>query len=684
MLDSAETKRARMLARWAFVWAAIIVARLFFLQVISHKDLKQQAERQQQLEEKVLPPRAAILDREGRPLAKSVDVDSVCVNPLRIPDPDVASEILAKILNVDQAELRGRILNAAETHRGFLWVKRKIDRTESERLRSLNLDWIEFRKETKRYYPNNELAAHAVGTVDFAEAGSSGIEQSLNSDLQGKAGSVRMVTDVHRRPFDSEMESIPVPGADVTLTIDSQVQYVGERELAAAAVKSHARSGSLVVMNAKTGEVLAFANYPTFNPNQLPDPSTSLASRNNVGITSPYEPGSVFKVVTLSCALETTSLRPSSMINCANGALRIGSRVIHEAHHGYGMLSFADVLAKSSNLGAIQIATVAGQQNLYEYVRRFGFGQQTGISLPSESKGRLFKFERWGKTSYASVAMGHEVSVTAMQLAQACSIIANNGALIRPRLVLKKQRPGLPPEFVPAAKPVQVIRPETAIIMRQLMEGVVLHGTGKAAKLKGYTSGGKTGTAQIFDAHTRTYTHNYNGSFIGFAPVANPAIVVVVTLNGTSGGSSGYGGAVAAPVFREVATAALRILNVPKDLPDDDQVIDNEPVDVDDLSIAGLDPAAGSELVSLNPPDLAQGDAPQGQALFVGPTVASNVALGPRVPNFMGKSMREVIQQANAAGLTVEFTGAGVARAQAPLPGQFAPAGEPVRIQFAR
>jgi cell division protein FtsI (penicillin-binding protein 3) len=344
----------------------------------------------------------------------------------------------------------------------------------------------------------------------------------------------------------------------------------------------------------------------------------------------------------------------------------------------------ADVLAKSSNIGAIQIAMRMGQDRLFEYVKRFGFGRKTGVELPSETSGVVRKLERWGKTSFASVAIGHEISVTAMQLAQACSVIANGGILIHPRLVVKKQRPGAAPEYEPQQKPVQVLRPETANTMRLMMEGVVLHGTGKAARLKGYTSGGKTGTAQIYDFDTHTYSHHYNGSFIGFAPLTNPAIAMVVTLNGTSGGSSGYGGAVAAPVWREVAAAALRILDVPKNRSDELEDPKNESVDVNDLSIAGLDPEAGSELVSSIPLSLARESDLPSQARFVGPAMPASVLVGPKVPDFQGKTMRDVIQEAGAAGITVELSGHGLARAQSPKPGAILPAGERVWVEFTR
>ncbi len=459
MQDFGESRRVRFLIRIALIWAAAILIRLIHLQVISHSELLHLAQQQQEHQSEVKVSRGTIKDREGKTLAKSVKLDSVCVNPMRVPDPDVASRMLAGVLQVDAAALRNRILAASSQRRGFLWVQRLITPEQSERLRSLNLDWIEFRTESKRDYPNRQLASHVIGSVDFQEHGNSGIELALNDDLEGQSGEVRFTTDVKQRAYESETAMKAVPAKEITLTLDSRIQFIGERELAEAAKRSHAHSGSLVAMNAKTGEILALANWPTFDPNESPSKGEPAFARSDVAVTTPYEPGSVFKVVTLSGALESTRLRPDSIIPCGNGVMRLGSRVIHEAHGGHAYLSMADVLAKSSNIGAIQIAMRMGQEKLYDYVRRFGFGRPTGIELPSETPGVLRRFERWGKTSFASVAMGHEVSVTAIQLAQACSIIANGGVLIPPRLVLKKQRPGEPAEYTARPKPVRVIQP---------------------------------------------------------------------------------------------------------------------------------------------------------------------------------------------------------------------------------
>jgi cell division protein FtsI (penicillin-binding protein 3) len=681
MHEADATSRIRTLVRVGLIWAAVILAKLVYVQIWQHREFVRLANQQQQRQMEIRGPRGTIFDRTGQPLAKSLPVDSVCVNPLRVPDVAVAAQLLSPVLGLDPVEVYNDIQTAAEKKRGFLWIKRRITPEESARVRSMNLGWVEFRTESRRFYPNGQLASHVVGTVDHQERGNAGLELQLDEDLAGRAGEVRMLTDVRRQAYSEEVESEPRPGKDVYITIDSRIQNAAERALAEAAIRSKAKSGSLVALDPRTGEVLAMANYPAYDPNLPPKEGESLACRNNLAVTSPYEPGSVFKVVTLLAALEKTQMTPETPINCGHGILRLGSRVIHEAHGGYGTLSMADVLAKSSNIGAIQVGLRVGERTMYDYMRALGFGKPTGVGLPSESAGLVRRLERWGKTSLASMAMGHEVMVTAMQLAQLGAVVANGGMLVQPRLVVKKQRAGEAVDSAPEAKATRVVRPQTAITMRKLMEGVVLHGTGKGrANLKGYTSGGKTGTAQIFDFATRAYTHHYNGSFLGFAPVANPAIVVVVTLNGTTGGG-GYGGQVAAPVFREVATAALRFLDVPKDLPEDVPPADAEPSTTEDLAIAGLDPEIGSELVSSVPETLVQGPPAPDQRLFA---ELRYTAAGPRVPDFQGKTMRDVLEQAALAGTPVETIGNGIARLQVPPAGAMLPPGEKVRIQFRR
>jgi cell division protein FtsI (penicillin-binding protein 3) len=682
-MDPLATKRVHVLVRVAFIWAALILGRLVQLQVIQHPKFAEMAHEQQQKVEELKAPRGAILDRYGQRLAMSLPAESVVVDPLRVPDLSVAADVLSKVLNLNARDLLAKLRTAADDHRGFLWVKRKITREEARRLRALDLEWIEFRTESERFYPNRSLAAHVIGSVDFQEDGNGGVEQSLNDRLAGHAGEMLVTSDVQKRGFATQMQSEPQSGEDVQLTIDSRIQFVAEQELAKMVALHHAKSGSLVAMDPRTGDILAMANVPTFDPNEPPKlGAVAAAARENLAVSAPFEPGSVYKVITLSSALETTRLRPESMINCGNGSINLFGRVIHD-HSRYASLSMADVLARSSNIGAINIGLQVGDKNLYEYIRRFGFGKKTGLPLPGESSGMVRPLRVWQKSSIGSVAMGHEIGVTALQLAQACSVIASGGFLLKPRLLMN----------APKADPVRVLRPETAITMRSMMEGVVIkpYGTGhKYARLIGYTSAGKTGTAQIYDPRIRQYTHLYNASFMGFAPVTNPRIVIVVTINGT-GGLVGYGGPTSAPVFREVAAAGLRVMDVPKDLPEMVPSEGNGAADENDVAIADL----GSSI----PPPLVQ--AGNAVAADDRPVASANSALdqrtflarggssqrdlaGPRVPNFQGKTVRNVIEQAAAMGIPVEFTGSGIARAQVPEPGAILPSGRWVRVQFGR
>ncbi len=660
-------RRLTILASIILLWGLAIFGKLVSLQVVHHGDYARMARSRQELRVEIPAPRGSIFDRNGQPLAMSVPTESVYINPLKVPDLGVASEILSLVLHMDRSTLFGKMKWAYDTHRGFLWVKRKITYEEAQSLRNLHLEWIEIESESQRHYPKGPLAAHVLGGVDFEERGNGGIEKALDADLRGQPGQVRLLTDVKRRGIDSQLDTEAHAGTPITLTIDERLQFVAEREIAAAVESHHASSGSVVVMDPHTGEVLALASYPTYDPN-VPPQTGQAASRQNHAISVPFEPGSVFKVMTLSAALETTNLRPESLIDCHGGVLRLPGRVIHDSHTGLGLIPMATVLAKSSNIGAIEVGMRVGQVKLYDYVRRFGFGQKTGIELPAESSGKLRKLARWGKTSIASISMGQEVSVTTVQLAQAASVVANGGLLVKPHLVLKKGG-----QTVPAAAPVRVVRPETAITMRQMMEGVVMPGgTGyPKARLEGYSVGGKTGSAQIYDVVTKRYSHNtYNGSFLGFAPIQNPAIVVVVTLNGTHG-TAGFGGQAAAPVFHSVATEALRVMDVPRDLPEPEppKTLVAKAEDENDLSIADL----GSD----QPNILEDGDDSEETAI-------ASAEAGPRVPNFRGMTMRAVLAEAAAKGLNVLPDGSGVAQVQNPPPGSVLHQGERIRVRFVR
>ncbi len=674
-------RRILCLAVLFLLWGGWILRNLVSLQVVNHQTYVGKAHRIQEKHETIPAARGTIYDRDGRPLAMSLASQSVTVDPSKV-NAAVTADLLGYLLHLDRGELFSRIRQAAEAHRHDLVVKRNISADEYDNilnLRARHVEWVNVVHESTRHYPNGQLAAHVLGSVDFEEKGNAGIEQGLDSELRGTPGKMKMLTDVQRRGIDSQVSVAPKPGTSLTLTIDERLQFVAEREIAAAVQTHNAISGSVVVMNPYTGDVLAMASYPTFDPNQPVTSAEQMAPRANHAVGVPFEPGSVYKVITLSAALETTTLRPESPINCNGGKITLFTRTIHDSHAGMGVVPMATVLAKSSNVGAIQVGMKVGQTNMYDYMRRFGFGRKTGVPLPGESSGLVRKIERWGKTTLASVSMGQEVSVTTLQLAQAASVIANGGVLVKPRLVLKKND-----QVQPVTPPVRVLKPESAITMRQMMEGVVLYGTGARARLMGYSSGGKTGSAQIYDFASKHYTHTYNGSYMGFAPMTNPSVVVVVTVNGTHG-EGGFGAYSAGPAFKAIASEALRVFDVPKDLEEPGAgktLIAGNAADLNDLAIADLDGNGRSILEEADEVEAAPA-APIYGPMPV-PVVTVAAPAGPRVPNFRGMTMRAVLAEAAAKGLTVLPAGSGVARVQSPPPGAPLHQGERIRVQFDR
>lgn len=738
-----STRRLQYLLWGLLAWSGILFGRLVWLQVIKHDVYMAAAENQQQKTVELPALRGTIFDRTGQPLAMSLEADSVVVDPQKVKDIPEAADLLARTLGLDKRDLLVKMQAAKLRKSHFMWVARKLSPEEAAKAHKIKLVGMEFRKEMRRFYPRQALAAHVMGSTGFLnpedviERGNAGIELSFENELGGKPGEARLFTDSRQNSYDQDVVRAPEPGVDLTLTIDPNLQYRAEQELAAAAEASGADGGSVVAMDPYTGEILAMANWPMFNPNERPRTPNDFKARMNQAVSRTFEPGSVFKVITLAAALEKTNLRPESVIDCGNGRINLFGRVVHD-HDSYASLTMAGVLAHSSNVGAIRIAMATGNENFYSYQRAFGFGEKTGITLPGETKGILWPVERWTKSSIGSLAMGHELGVTSLQLARAGAVIANGGLMVKPKLVLSKQRPGQEAEKLPTEQATRILKPETAVLMRQMMEGVVLEGTGRKAVLAGYTSAGKTGSAQIYDQSSHVYTHTYNASFLGFAPVGNPRVVIAVSLHGTGGGSAGYGGARAAPVFREVAMSALRLLDVPKDLPDR-VLLTKGPKKVEsDLSTAGKDDAlvtlAAAKEAAANEtsPGFAYGDEPvrsqkktaRGvdsarlsdlarsgnasdmrvvssvtQPLTRGGTSASagdsstsqrpffpaeGQPSGMLVPDFTGKTQRAVIQESTAKGLDVQLFGTGLALRQDPLPGAAVRPGVAVKVQFGR
>lgn len=683
---SQSVERALITGLILLGWALILVFRLFDLQVLAHDNLVKRARQQQEKLQPVEAQRGSIFDRNGNLLAISSPSHLVVVNPRRIPDPATAAALLAGVLPIDAQRLEASLRTAAESkrHSGYLVVEQQANDQQVATLRAMNLEWLEIRSGSTRFYPNGNVAAHVIGNLNAEGQGVAGVELKLNKDLRGQPGEVRVERDAKDASYSSEVVKLAAPGENVGLTIDRELQFVAQQALREAVVKNHAEHGSLVAMNPKTGEILALENYPTYNLNEHLLPGEKPKGRENLAVVAPFEPGSVFKVITLSAALETTNLRPDTMINCGNGSIKIFSRVVHD-HKSYAALPVRDVLAFSSNVGAIRIGMQVGTKNLYEYIRRFGFGSRTGVQLPAEAPGLLRPLRRWQPTTIGSIPMGHELAVTSLQLAQAGSVIANGGYLVHPRIVAWKEAPGGAKEFVREPDAPRVLNPTTVMMMRSMMRAVVTEngGTGHHIHVPGYAFAGKTGTAQIYDYAHRVYTHKYNASFLGFGPMEDPSVVVVVTINGTTG-VAGYGGQAAGPVFEAVMGTALRRMGVVRDEPQDIEELmakaeeakkgknreKDRPKEADDVALA-----------ELNPPTAEEMRAASGKQMSDDPILDVDA---PKTPNFVGKTVKDVMQQATATGIEVDLFGEGMARAQTPMAGTALVPGERVAVRFAR
>ena len=707
-----STRRLHLLARILYAIALVIFGRLIYLQIFKHAELKSMAIKQQEKQVDLREMRGTIFDATGQALAISVPVDSVCVNPKRVKDPAMAAAVLAGALGLDEAGLRKRITNAKEARRGFLWIKRKLTPEESVHAHTLRdsrgagLDWIEFRTESKRVYPNAALAAPVVGWLDTQEKGAGGLEQTLDKELQSVRGSARVIKDVRpsetQGAFGSVVASAAIPGKNVTITIDARIQYITEKALKSAVLRTKAPRGAAVVLDPKNGHILAMASYPTFDPNDVPE---EAELRKNLAIASSYEPGSAFKVITYSNAFENNHLSRYTPINCSGGSLAISGHTFKDTH-SHSVLAAEDAFAQSSNVGAIVVGRQSTEEQMHEMIRRFRFGSRTEIPLPGEESGYVQKLEKWRKITQASASIGYGVRVTTLQLAQATAVIANGGLLVKPQLIISTQRQGEPVEKAKTAELVRIMRPETAITMRRLMERVILKGTAPKAFLKTYTAGGKTGSAKTTETITITFKNSkgemitrrktvytastYNGTFVGMAPLTDPSIVIAVTVYGGHG-NGGFGGEAAAPAFKEIALAALRLRDVPKDMPVEPPAAG---ADTSDLAIASLDPqeSLGDDFAFASVPSPRTPEADQTAQRGPRPFLEDvdpdeprrEVATGPIVPNFQGKTLRSVLEEASGAGLDIEPSGRGVARSQSPAPGQRIVSGEKVKVQFGR
>jgi cell division protein FtsI (penicillin-binding protein 3) len=722
--------RLYILAGVFVFWCATISVRLVYLQIFRYGNFEHRAQHQQQRTEEVSARRGIIYDRQGRELAMSINVDSVFAVPTEMPKPASTISLIARITKQDPHEL----LAKCEAAKTFCWLARKPDPEISARIRSLNLRGVYFQKESKRYYPKNELAAQVLGYVGMDDSGLSGIEREYEDQLHGRPGQMLISVDARKQWFGS-VEKQPEPGANVVLTIDEKIQYIAERELEIAMEQTKAIAGTVVVENTRTGEILALANRPTFNPNLSREIRPERLK--NHAVSDVYEPGSTFKLVTIAGALEEKVTRPDELFDCQMGSILFNGMRIHDSRP-HGLLTVSDVLAESSDVGSIKIGMRLGDDRFYKYIRAFGFGQQTGIELPGETRGLTKPVSRWSKVSIAAISMGQEIGITPLQLVGLISTMANDGKYVAPRIVAATTEPQSAPQQI-AFHPVnehRVISSLTAAEMRQMMQGVVLHGTGTKARLIGYSSAGKTGTAQKVDPATHAYSHTkYVATFAGFAPVNNPAITVAVVLDSAVG--LHQGGQVSAPVFTRITQQVLEYLHTPHDLeiaPSRQVLLAQAKASEKDLdegspdhpgeSIDAADTPAADTVASsargepVIPATLDGRDArrstishtvlpaalrenvtspdsthpiltvsPAGNALS--PPANGTVVLeveqgGIAVPSFVGKSVRSAIEIAEANGLDLEIVGSGIAQNQSPAPGAHVASGTKITVRFGR
>lgn len=718
--DSARTptKRLYILAAVLFLWVVAVLGRLVYLQVVKYQFFLNLASRQRGRVIDLNPRRGTIYDRNGAELAMSIDVDSIFAVPSEIPDQETTAQILGNVLGVDAQDLLTRL----RSQKNFAWVKRKVDGDISERVRALNLRGIYFQKEPKRFYPKRDLAAQVIGYVGTDDEGLGGLELVYDDDLRGIPGREIISVDARRKWF-GRVERQPDPGQNLVLTIDGTIQYIVEKELEQAMQETKAEAGTVVVQNPRTGEILALANRPTFNPNIFG--SVAKESLKNRAVSDVYEPGSVFKTVTYSAAIDQGVVKPEDMVDCQGGAITIFGVTIHDAHK-MGVMTIAEAYAHSSDVAAVKTGMKLGDVRFDEFIRAYGFGAQTGIELPGESRGLKKPVNRWSKVSIGAMSMGQEIGVTAVQVVSMVSTIANDGVYTPPRIVAG----GLPPNAGP--KPVvfhpaqqrRVISTMTAVQMKKMMEAVVLDGTARRAVLDGYTVAGKTGTAQKVDPKTGAYSKTkYVASFVGFAPVNSPAITIAVILDSAQG--LHQGGQVSAPVFKRIAQQVLEYMHVSHDIEPknqqrllllasskNDDTAEESPdhlgapvvPQVDDAGTTGGEPAsvtapssgtsspAGVVNVALNTgsSNLAPGDpAPVPTIGAVSPESADsngrvvlNVDSGIIIPSFMGQSLRAAVEIAQQSGLELNVLGSGIARQQSPPPGAHLLAGQKVTVRF--
>jgi cell division protein FtsI (penicillin-binding protein 3) len=618
------------------LWALGIETRLVVLQVFQHDQLVARAEKQQMSTVIAPAKRGEIFDRNGRLLAYSVDADTIYAVPTEVADAAKTAAALCDALDDCTPRSRDELRDRLSQQRSFVYVRRRASPMQAKRVAALELEGVAFRKESKRYYPNRELAAHLLGYVGVDNVGLGGLEATYDKTVRGREGKLLVQTDARRHVF-SRLERTPTAGASIELTIDEHLQHIAEREVRNGVEASRADGGTAVIMDPYTGEILAMASWPTFNPNDYSD-STENARRNRA-VQDLYEPGSTFKLVTASAAIEEKVVTPEEIIDTSAGSIRFGNRVINDMHR-YDPMSFTQVIVKSSNVGAIKVGLRVGAERMGLYIRRFGFGRPTSPDFPGESPGIVWEPSKLNDSALASVSMGYQVGVTPLQMAAAASVIANGGTLFEPHVVRAIVKGGQRTLVEPKAVR-RAILPETAATLTEIMEKVVIDGTAKAAQLVSYNVAGKTGTADKL-INGRYSPYQQNVSFVGFVPSRRPALTVIVMVDSPRVGGD-TGGAIAAPIFKRIADASLRHLGVTPTINPQPPVIvaRNQETPVAPASAVGT-----PNVVTI-------------------PATMTETGL----PDLRGMSAREALRELARLGLTARMEGIGVVVDQHPVAG---------------
>src|SRR5262245_49767816 len=671
--------RALLVAAFIGFWMLIVIARLVHLQFSQHETLADRARQQQQNAIETTAQRGELLDRQERQLARSIQTVSLFLDPFGLDAAalDCTAAELSSSLGLNHEDLVKEFSEAKAENKRFIWVARRIDADQAAKITALGLPGLQSQLEPKRYYPNGPLAAHVLGYVGVDGKGLGGVEQFYNAKIAGEPGQLFLERDAKGKPYES-YEIASKPGQTVVLTIDQTIQYQAEQALNAAIQRTRAKSGTVIVLDPKSGEILALANAPSFDPNKVA--ATKAETRSNWALQNIYEPGSTFKIVAFAAALEKNLVKPEDRIDCQMGAITVAGRVIHD-HSAFGTLTIAQALEKSSNVAAIKLGVRVGDPTMYDYIRRFGFGSKTGIELPGETVGIVRKVERWQASSIGSIAIGQEVGVTPVQMVSAFGAVANDGVRIAPHLIREVRN--AEGAVVYRAQPEQrrVVSAQTAIALRGMLEGVTLNGTAKKAQLDGYSAAGKTGTAQKIDPKTKAYSSTkYVGSFVGFAPASNPQVVIIVVIDEPAGAY--HGGDVAAPVFREVAEQVLPTLGVEPDIemksaPDlIAQQISENPERAEKIR---EEQAQSEEQRKATMPTVDSNGGRSGEIVYAASTRKAIL-----MPDLRGRSVRDVARTCAQLGLQVEARGEGKVFKQSPSAGTEVSTGQLIYVDFGR